>query len=161
MSQGSPPPPFVSAEPSNSQNHNDVAPTSKEENAAVAGGAPVTTRSNRPSRACTIRAASRLYATSQPAAIERKKERRREVSPEPEPEQQCSKIVTPLVEPPSPSQLPRWKLRSMWELASILNFLHVSSKAVIFAIGLRMYVLFRGLCIIVFVPYCCRCLGIF
>ncbi|CAH9092478.1 unnamed protein product [Cuscuta europaea] len=39
--------------------------------------------------------------------------------------QQYSKIVTPLVGEPETSQLPRWKLRSMWQLASILNFLHV------------------------------------
>lgn len=38
-----------------------------------------------------------------------------------------SKIVTSLVPPPEPSQMPRWNLRSMWELASVLNFLHVSS----------------------------------
>ncbi|KAL1207851.1 DDT domain-containing protein DDR4 [Cardamine amara subsp. amara] len=35
------------------------------------------------------------------------------------------KIVTSLVPPPEPSQMPRWNLRSMWELASVLNFLHV------------------------------------
>lgn len=108
-------------------------PVLKEENAAVP---PPTTRSNRPSRACTIRAASRLY--SSPPAIERKpkKEQRREESPP----EQCSKIVTPLVEPPTESQLPRWNLRSMWELASVLNFLRVSCKAVIFVIGLRFYI---------------------
>lgn len=39
--------------------------------------------------------------------------------------QQCSKIVTPLVGEPEPSQLPRWSLRGMWQLASILNFLNV------------------------------------
>ncbi|XP_023645218.1 DDT domain-containing protein DDR4 isoform X1 [Capsella rubella] len=45
--------------------------------------------------------------------------------------QQCAaggssgKIVTSLVPPPEPSQMPRWNLRSMWELASVLNFLHV------------------------------------
>ncbi|XP_075107759.1 DDT domain-containing protein DDR4-like [Nicotiana tabacum] len=39
--------------------------------------------------------------------------------------QQCSKIVTQLVGEPEPSQLPRWNLRSMWQLASILNFLNV------------------------------------
>ncbi|KAM3381024.1 hypothetical protein BC332_32560 [Capsicum chinense] len=38
---------------------------------------------------------------------------------------QCSKIVTQLVGEPEPSQLPRWNLRSMWQLASILNFLNV------------------------------------
>ncbi|KAJ4889486.1 DDT domain superfamily [Raphanus sativus] len=36
-----------------------------------------------------------------------------------------SKIVTSLVSPPEPSQMPRWNLRSMWQLASVLNFLHV------------------------------------
>ncbi|XP_027123823.2 DDT domain-containing protein DDR4 [Coffea arabica] len=39
--------------------------------------------------------------------------------------QQCSKIVTPLVGEPEPSQLPRWNIRGMWQLASILNFLNV------------------------------------
>lgn len=48
-------------------------------------------------------------------------------------QQQCvaggssGKIVTSLVPPPEPSQMQRWNLRSMWELASVLNFLHVSS----------------------------------
>ncbi|PAN44477.1 hypothetical protein PAHAL_9G046400 [Panicum hallii] len=36
------------------------------------------------------------------------------------------RVVTPLVaEPESPAELPRWRLRCMWELASVLNFLHV------------------------------------
>lgn len=39
--------------------------------------------------------------------------------------QQCGKIVTQLVGEPEPSQLPRWNIRSMWQLASILNFLNV------------------------------------
>ncbi|KAH9624449.1 hypothetical protein KSS87_008879 [Heliosperma pusillum] len=38
---------------------------------------------------------------------------------------QCSKVVTSLVNPPTPEQMPRWRLRSMWELASILHFLHL------------------------------------
>nr|KYP51723.1 hypothetical protein KK1_026383 [Cajanus cajan] len=84
---------------------------SKEETAAAP---PVVTRSTRPSRACTMRAASRLH--SSPA--------KKEVSPPPPPSQ-CSKIVTALVEPPSPSRLPRWGLRAMWEFASVLNFLHL------------------------------------
>ncbi|XP_004138143.1 DDT domain-containing protein DDR4 isoform X1 [Cucumis sativus] len=83
-----------------------------------------TTRRNRPSRSCTIRAAERLLAAQ--SVVERKpkpkKEQQEEESPQ---QQQCSKIVTPLVEEPSPSQLPRWSLRSKWELASVLNFLHV------------------------------------
>ncbi|KAM0850308.1 hypothetical protein ACQ4PT_053161 [Festuca glaucescens] len=38
---------------------------------------------------------------------------------------QC-RVVTPLVEEPAaPAELPRWRLRGMWELASVLNFLHV------------------------------------
>lgn len=38
---------------------------------------------------------------------------------------QCSKIVTPLVGELEPSQLPRWNIRSMWQLASVFNFLNV------------------------------------
>ncbi|XP_028788196.1 DDT domain-containing protein DDR4-like isoform X2 [Neltuma alba] len=136
MSQGSPSSPLVSNEPSNrsspepnSRGHipnstHDVVPTSKEETTA----APTTTRSNRPPRACTIRAASRLYSSTQPATGRRlkgSKKGQRLPEDSPEQQQQCSSIVTPLVELPSPSQLPRWNLRSMWELASILNFLHV------------------------------------
>ncbi|XP_022134924.1 DDT domain-containing protein DDR4 isoform X2 [Momordica charantia] len=83
-----------------------------------------TARRNRPSRACTIRAAERLLAAQ--TVVERKpkpkKEQQNDESPQ---QQQCSKIVTTLVEEPSPSQLPRWNLRSKWELASVLNFLHV------------------------------------
>ncbi|KAF7806145.1 DDT domain-containing protein DDR4-like isoform X1 [Senna tora] len=135
MSEGSPSPPPIPTEPGDrsspepdSQNHisdsQNGVPTSKEE--TTAAPPVITTRSNRPSRACTIRAASRLYSTAQPAiqrkAKDAKKEQRRPESP---PQQQCSKIVTPLVEPPPPAQLPRWNLRSMWELASVLNFLHV------------------------------------
>ncbi|XWS51061.1 hypothetical protein CRYUN_Cryun12cG0143800 [Craigia yunnanensis] len=102
---------------------------------------PPLTRSNRPSRACTIRASQRLYAQQQKAAIERrqkpaKKEQQQQQQKQHKdkndgsssPQQQCSgssKIVTPLVGPPEPSQLPRWSIRSMWELASVLNFLHV------------------------------------
>ncbi|XP_022727568.1 DDT domain-containing protein DDR4-like [Durio zibethinus] len=100
------------------------------------------TRRNRPSRACTIRAAQRLLAQQQQAAIERrqkpaKKEQQHQQQQKQHkdqndgsssPRQQCSgstKIVTPLVGPPEQSQLPRWSIRSMWELASVLNFLHV------------------------------------
>ncbi|KAL0335674.1 UNVERIFIED_CONTAM: DDT domain-containing protein DDR4 [Sesamum radiatum] len=38
---------------------------------------------------------------------------------------QYSRIVTPLVGEPEASQLPRWNIRSMWQLASILNFLNI------------------------------------
>ncbi|XP_059643655.1 DDT domain-containing protein DDR4 isoform X2 [Cornus florida] len=93
----------------------------------------------RPSRACTVRSAARLYAAAAAEAAvvsagrrqkAAKKERLRpreveeERSPSPQ-QQQCSKIVTPLANPPPPGQLPRWSIRSMWELASILNFLNV------------------------------------
>uniref|UniRef100_A0A8R7PEU4 WHIM1 domain-containing protein n=1 Tax=Triticum urartu TaxID=4572 RepID=A0A8R7PEU4_TRIUA len=38
---------------------------------------------------------------------------------------QC-RVVTPLVsEPEAPAELARWRLRCMWELGSVLNFLHV------------------------------------
>uniref|UniRef100_A0A1D1ZDW6 DDT domain-containing protein n=1 Tax=Anthurium amnicola TaxID=1678845 RepID=A0A1D1ZDW6_9ARAE len=80
-------------------------------------------------RACTSRPATahRLYQAA--AAAERKKlsgattpaAARRER----EEQLQRSKIITPLVEPPPPGQLPRWSIRSMWEFASLLNFLHV------------------------------------
>ncbi|KAB1999948.1 hypothetical protein ES319_D12G197100v1 [Gossypium barbadense] len=104
---------------------------------------PPLTRSNRPSRACTIRASQRLYAQQQQAAIERRqkqakkdqqhnhhqpKQLKDDSDCSSSPQQQCggnSKIVTPLVAPPEPSQLPRWTIRSMWELASVLNILHV------------------------------------
>lgn len=106
-------------------------------------------RRERPSRACTARAAARLSAVAAvEAAVERrpkttpKKERflRREdvVGVEEEEEQPSSplqpqyKIVTPLVGDPPLSQLPRWSLRSMSELASILNFLNVSFVALFF-----------------------------
>ncbi|TKY73437.1 Cat eye syndrome critical region protein 2 [Spatholobus suberectus] len=135
MSQGSPPPPQDTTEPSPEPNSH------KEEATAAAAAAAATTTTvtatnaadvappaptrNRPSRACTIRAAARLYTASQPARQKAaKKEPRREESTAP-PAPQCSKIVTPLVEPPPPAQLPRYNLRSMWELASILNFLHL------------------------------------
>uniref|UniRef100_A0A453IIM5 Uncharacterized protein n=4 Tax=Aegilops tauschii subsp. strangulata TaxID=200361 RepID=A0A453IIM5_AEGTS len=38
---------------------------------------------------------------------------------------QC-RVVTPLVsEPEAPAELARWWLRCMWEIGSVLNFLHV------------------------------------
>ncbi|KAL0799780.1 hypothetical protein Bca101_054955 [Brassica carinata] len=109
---------------------------------------PTSLRRTRPSRACTVRAQQRLLEQQ---AAERKvkpfkKECKREHRPREEEEveedddeegdenqRQCvgggssgkSKIVTSLVPPPEPSQMPRWNLRSMWELASVLNFLHV------------------------------------
>lgn len=47
---------------------------------------------------------------------------------EAEPEAPQCRVVTPLVaEPADPGELPRWRLRGMWELASVLNFLQVSA----------------------------------
>ncbi|KAK6924929.1 DDT domain [Dillenia turbinata] len=97
------------------------------------------TRRERPSRACTVRTAARLHAAAvasaapeprKPRQLKKERFERFEKPPSPEPrtpppEKQCSKIITPLVAEPPPSQLPRWTLRSMWELASILNFLHI------------------------------------
>ncbi|KAI5562508.1 hypothetical protein BDE02_15G057700 [Populus trichocarpa] len=95
---------------------------------------PPVNRSNRPSRACTIRAAARLQQ-QQLAVIERKQKPKKQEQQQHLDEssvqqnEQCSggssKIVTQLVAPPEPAQLPRWSLRSMWELASVLNFLNV------------------------------------
>ncbi|KAG1347536.1 putative tRNA ligase [Cocos nucifera] len=70
-------------------------------------------------RACTARPAS-AHKPAVPAAERRPVTRR-----EKEDQQQCNRIITSLVNPPSPSQGPRWELRSMWELASVFNFLHV------------------------------------
>lgn len=110
-------------------------------------------RRTRPSRACTLRAQQRLQEQQaaerrlRPAKKEprRQKQRREEVdeekdegedeeedgdeSPRNRPQSgggSTIKIVTSLVGPPEPSQMPRWSLRTMWELASVLNFLHVS-----------------------------------
>ncbi|WOH10499.1 hypothetical protein DCAR_0729968 [Daucus carota subsp. sativus] len=88
----------------------------------------------RPARACTLRAALKVYEVEEDCGSERKKSRKRkerslcrEESPDQSPPQdeQCSKIVTPLVAEPTLSQLPRWSIRSMWELGSVLNFLNV------------------------------------
>lgn len=75
-------------------------------------------------------AAAQPLIERKPKQKRKKEEQKQEEEDEelsPSPQKQCSKIVTPLVAPPEPSQLPRWSIRSMWELASILNFLHVSS----------------------------------
>ncbi|KAL2492789.1 DDT domain superfamily [Abeliophyllum distichum] len=123
----------------------------------------VVVRRERPSRACTQRAAARMQAAAEAEAVmaeaerKRKKAKRRErltarllkesseeeegAGQEEEPAaeeqdgeengslslslQQFSKIVTPLVGEPESSQLPRWTIRSMWQLASVLNFLNV------------------------------------
>lgn len=60
-----------------------------------------------------------------PRARDEEEEEEEEEPSSPPQDEQCSKIVTPLVGEPPPSQLPRWNIRSMWELASILDFLNV------------------------------------
>ncbi|KAI9381193.1 hypothetical protein POPTR_015G067300v4 [Populus trichocarpa] len=110
---------------------------------------PPVNRSNRPSRACTIRAAARLQQ-QQLAVIERKQKPKKQEQQQHLDEssvqqnEQCSggssKIVTQLVAPPEPAQLPRWSLRSMWELASVLNFLNVSFFVSCFTPFLRDFI---------------------
>nr|GMC60432.1 DDT domain-containing protein DDR4-like [Ipomoea batatas] len=58
-------------------------------------------RRERPARECTKRAAARLQA------------------------QAAAEAEAQAAAKPEASQLPRWKLRSMWQLASILNFLNI------------------------------------
>ena len=104
----------------------------------------VVVRRERPSRACTARSAARIYETAllEAAVVVGKKQkvrrrRRREVEedeeeeeePPPSPPNPNWEVVTPLVgEAPQESQVPRWRIRAMWELASILNFLNVSLR---------------------------------
>ncbi|KAK4437127.1 DDT domain-containing protein DDR4 [Sesamum alatum] len=162
-----PPDHHSSKEPENERTHvesNTKNESSKEnsvKNSSVSknnDSNSVVVRRERPSRACTQRAAARMQAAAEAEAAmaeaERKKKARkrerlaarllREESEEEELEEeevkeeengeedgspssrlQCSKIVTPLVGELEPSQLPRWNIRSMWQLASILNFLNV------------------------------------
>uniref|UniRef100_A0A7C9E9C5 DDT domain-containing protein n=1 Tax=Opuntia streptacantha TaxID=393608 RepID=A0A7C9E9C5_OPUST len=88
----------------------------------------------RPTRACTARPAKYV----DPPVIERRprppkrekleKVEMKEVEEEEEQgegKEQCSRVVTSLVNAPTPEQMPRWNLRSMWQLASILNFFNV------------------------------------
>ena len=103
----------------------------------------VVVRRERPSRACTARSAARIYeaavAEAAVVTVRKQKPRRRprreveedeeeEEEPPPSPPNPYSDIITPLVSEPESSQLPRWEIRSMWELASVLNFLNVSFK---------------------------------
>lgn len=112
----------------------------KTEKPIVNGGDNVVVRRERPSRACTARSAARLHAAAAAEAEVRKnksKKRkvRREVVEEveeeeepPSPVNEFSKIVTVLVkEPPlaQMGQMARWNIRSMWELAAVLNFFNV------------------------------------
>ncbi|KAG6519110.1 hypothetical protein ZIOFF_022599 [Zingiber officinale] len=82
--------------------------------------AELSLRKTRFPRACTSRSHS-VAAAARPPQPERRPVTRREK----EEQQQTGRVITPLLEPPLPPQLPRWELRSMWELASIFNFLHI------------------------------------
>ncbi|KAJ1701120.1 hypothetical protein LUZ63_000899 [Rhynchospora breviuscula] len=75
-------------------------------------------RRQRLPRACTTR--SRAPAAEPPPRPPER--RRREKTEEAE---SPGRVVTPLVADPIPADLPLFKLRSMWQLASVLNFLHV------------------------------------
>ncbi|CAN6440582.1 unnamed protein product [Victoria cruziana] len=75
-------------------------------------------RKERLARSCTVRSNSARFFSTGAAESARKP------LPAVKEEPQC-KIITPLARPPPPSQLQLWSLRSMWELASILNFLHL------------------------------------
>ncbi|KAI3454601.1 hypothetical protein Pfo_011264 [Paulownia fortunei] len=145
---------------SNTKNENSVKNSTVAKNNDTTS---VVVRRDRPSRACTQRAAARMQAAAEAEAAMAEAERKRKkarkerlaarlLREESEGEQerfggeeegvkeeengeedgsplssrlQCSKIVTPLVGELEPSQLPRWNIRSMWQLASILNFLNV------------------------------------
>lgn len=81
-------------------------------------------RKERLPRACTSRSAARLYPDPAPVADRRPAAAAKEEQPG-----KCGKIVTPLVGDPLPSEIPQRELRSMWELAAVLHFLHVSAAA--------------------------------
>lgn len=131
-------------------------------------GSNVIVRRERPSRACTARSAARLAAAAAEADRRKHKSKRRpprreiEVEEEeeqpPSPPNPYSKIVTQLVAEPPLSQLSRWSIRSMWELAAVLNFFNVSFQVFFFfsfKTGLKFYP-----SLIVFFSFC-RFLGLF
>ncbi|KAI7755722.1 hypothetical protein M8C21_009680 [Ambrosia artemisiifolia] len=93
-------------------------------------------RRERPSRACTARSAARIYeaavAEAAVVVVRRQKGRRRvrrevvveeeeEEEQPPSPPNPYSGVVTPLVGEAEASQLPRWNIRSMWELAAVFR----------------------------------------
>ncbi|CAM0876951.1 unnamed protein product [Alopecurus aequalis] len=96
-----------------------------------AEAAPPLGRRTRPPRACNSRPKA-LPAPAPPPAPRRpgpgrppRRDKPEAAAEEEEEAPQC-RVVTPLVaEPEAPAELPRWRLRGMWELASVLNFLHV------------------------------------
>ncbi|KAL5722488.1 hypothetical protein ACHQM5_006004 [Ranunculus cassubicifolius] len=86
-------------------------------------------RVDRPRRACATRSSPGFYSLTTKARRRRAKETPVKIVEEEEEEilqsVQCSKIVTSLADCGSTLELPRLSLRSMWELASVLNFLNV------------------------------------
>ncbi|KAK9073214.1 hypothetical protein SSX86_007538 [Deinandra increscens subsp. villosa] len=130
----------MSDEPSSSPIHCDGE--IKNDNRASAindNGGNAVVRRERPPRACTARSAARLHAAAVAEAdvtngrkhksrlrpCRREIQEAEEEEPPPSPPNPYSKIVTPLVREPPLSQLSRWNIRSMWELAAILNFFNV------------------------------------
>ncbi|KAK9669325.1 hypothetical protein RND81_13G123400 [Saponaria officinalis] len=122
----------------NSNSNKDVVSSKSSKNGKNISSNNVVVRRERPTRACTARPPKYV----DPPVIERrsrppKKEKvekhvvEEEVEEEDSGEEengvkgQCTKVVTSLVNPPTLEQMPRWSLRSMWELASILHFFHV------------------------------------
>lgn len=109
----------------------------QDEGSCAQNGVVIQSRSGRPTRMCTVRTSARLQ--QQLRQVERKDKatpkKEEKVEDTSSPQQQCgSRVVTPLMEPPQESLLPRWNLRCMWELASVLNFLHVLELLVQFMI---------------------------
>lgn len=111
---------------------------------AVVSPVVVVSRNHRPSRACTVRAATRLYGSNPQQMSKGKQQQQQQVMKKDDDDEDdellevlqqqkfssggtgSSRVVSQLVNSsPEPSQLPRWNLRGMWELASVLNFLHV------------------------------------
>ncbi|KAG9450411.1 hypothetical protein H6P81_010376 [Aristolochia fimbriata] len=115
----------MSDEPSTGAKPDGSSPDDGNAQPQTTAATPPYSRKERPPRACASRAAARLYHATVTLATSNTKDKDKDKAKEDQPQQQCSKIVTPLVHSPPPSQLPRWNLRSMWELASLLNFLHV------------------------------------
>ncbi|KAI5068039.1 hypothetical protein GOP47_0016384 [Adiantum capillus-veneris] len=80
--------------------------------------------SRRPPRACTARTPSRLAPVA--PSVERTPSRKQHGRPNSS-RSDVDPPFTPMVlnSPPSPGQKDRWLLRSMWELASIIDFFNV------------------------------------
>ncbi|XP_068638033.1 DDT domain-containing protein DDR4-like isoform X3 [Aristolochia californica] len=115
---------IMSDEPSTVVQPNGSPPDKQNAQPESAATVP-SSRKVRLPRACTSRSAARLYHAAVALGTANSKDKDRDKAKDDQPQKQCSKIITPLVHSPPPTQVPRWNLRSMWELASLLNFLHV------------------------------------